>query len=85
MGTGPARPAARRHARAVADGDGLAPVESTYVVCTNDQIVHPGLQAILARRCSHQVEWATSHSPFLSQPALVAGLLGDIARSAAPG
>ena len=60
-------------------------VESTYVVCTDDQIVHPGLQAILARRCSHQVEWATSHSPFLSQPALVAGLLGDIARSAAPG
>jgi pimeloyl-ACP methyl ester carboxylesterase len=54
---------------------------STYAVCTNDQIVHPGLQRILARRCSHQASWPTDHSPFLSRPDLVIELLDDLARS----
>jgi pimeloyl-ACP methyl ester carboxylesterase len=52
---------------------------STYVVCANDQAIHPGLQRILARRCLTTVEWPTGHTPFLSRPELVAALLADLA------
>jgi pimeloyl-ACP methyl ester carboxylesterase len=48
---------------------------STYVVCANDQTVHPDLQRILARRCTTNVEWPTGHSPFLCQPDRVVDLL----------
>lgn len=48
---------------------------STYVVCADDQAVHPDLQRIMARRCSTILEWNTGHSPFLSHPELVADLL----------
>ncbi len=53
---------------------------STYAVCTADNIVHPGLQRVLARRADHVVEWPTGHSPFLSRPELVADLLAHVAR-----
>jgi pimeloyl-ACP methyl ester carboxylesterase len=53
---------------------------STYVVCADDQAIHPELQRILARRCTTSVEWPTGHSPFLCRPELVidlvAGLVG---------
>jgi pimeloyl-ACP methyl ester carboxylesterase len=52
---------------------------STYVVCTEDNIVHPDLQRVLARRADEVVEWRTGHSPFLSRPGLVAELLGRLA------
>jgi pimeloyl-ACP methyl ester carboxylesterase len=52
---------------------------STYVVCRDDLAVHPGLQDLLARRCTARVRWATSHSPFLSQPALLSSLLTELA------
>jgi pimeloyl-ACP methyl ester carboxylesterase len=52
---------------------------STYVVCANDQALHPVLQRILARRCITTVEWPTGHAPFLSRPDLVAGLLASLA------
>ncbi len=52
---------------------------STYVVCTDDMIVHPGLQELLARRCTETVVWPTSHSPFLSHPELVGDLLVGLA------
>jgi pimeloyl-ACP methyl ester carboxylesterase len=52
---------------------------STYAVCTLDNIVHPELQRILARRADAVVEWATGHSPFLSRPDLVADLLVEVA------
>jgi pimeloyl-ACP methyl ester carboxylesterase len=52
---------------------------STYAVCTLDNIVHPELQRILARRADHLVEWPTGHSPFLSRPDLVADLLVAVA------
>jgi hypothetical protein len=52
---------------------------STYAVCTLDNIVHPDLQRILARRADCVVEWPTGHSPFLSRPDLVTGLLADVA------
>jgi pimeloyl-ACP methyl ester carboxylesterase len=54
---------------------------STYVVCTDDQGVHPDLQRVMARRCTTTVEWPTSHSPFLSAPDRVADLLADLARA----
>ncbi len=52
---------------------------STYAVCTLDNIVHPDLQRILARRADRVVEWPTGHSPFLSRPDLVADLLASLA------
>ena len=54
---------------------------STYAVCTDDNIVHPDLQRVMARRCSSSLEWPTDHSPFLSAPQLVADLLTDLAQS----
>jgi pimeloyl-ACP methyl ester carboxylesterase len=48
---------------------------STYVVCTDDQAIHPDLQRILARRCTTSQEWPTGHSPFLSHPEQVRDLL----------
>ena len=50
---------------------------STYVVCTADQVVHPDLQRLLARRCTETVVMPTSHSPFLSRPELVVDLLAE--------
>ena len=54
---------------------------STYAVCTDDNIVHPDLQRVMARRCSSSIEWPTDHSPFLSTPNLVADVLIDLAQS----
>ena len=53
---------------------------STYVVCANDQGVHPDLQRIMAGRCTEQLEWPVGHSPFANRPELVAELLVDHAR-----
>lgn len=55
-------------------------VPSTYAICTEDRAVGVGLQRVLAARCTHTIEWPTSHSPFLSRPELVADLLIDLAR-----
>ena len=52
---------------------------STYVVCANDEAIHPSLQRILARRCITTAEWPTGHTPFLSRPDLIAALLADLA------
>lgn len=57
--------------RALAWRDG----PSTYVVCADDQKVHPDLQRILARQCTTSLQWPTAHSPFLSQPHRVVDLL----------
>lgn len=51
---------------------------STYVVCADDQTIHPDLQRILACRCTTSVEWATGHSPFLSRPEQVHALLRSL-------
>jgi pimeloyl-ACP methyl ester carboxylesterase len=55
---------------------------STYVVCADDQGVHPDLQRIMARRCTESVEWPVGHSPFANRPELVADLVIDLARRA---
>jgi pimeloyl-ACP methyl ester carboxylesterase len=54
---------------------------STYVVCSGDLIIHPGLQAVLATRCTHSHTWPTGHSPFVSHPTLLASLLVTLAAS----
>ena len=51
---------------------------STYAICTEDLIVHPDFQRIVAGRCTSSVEWATDHSPFLCRPDLVARLISDL-------
>jgi pimeloyl-ACP methyl ester carboxylesterase len=52
---------------------------STYVVCDNDLAIHPGLQRIMAERCTTRVEWSSDHSPFLSHPEEVVRLLAALA------
>lgn len=54
---------------------------STYAICAKDNIVHPDLQRMLARRATTSVEWPTGHSPFLSRPDLVADLLLSVRSS----
>ena len=41
-------------------------VASTYVVCTEDQAVHPVHQEAMAARCDSVVRLDTDHSPFMS-------------------
>jgi pimeloyl-ACP methyl ester carboxylesterase len=57
---------------------------STYIVCANDMAIHPDLQRILARRCTNSAEWQSGHSPFMSQPDRLAGLVRALAVSAGP-
>ncbi|GAC1309754.1 MAG: alpha/beta hydrolase [Acidimicrobiales bacterium] len=58
---------------------------STYVVCTNDQTIHPAVQEVLGQRCGQTVVWPTDHSPFLSQPELVSTLLIELAANKSTG
>ena len=57
-------------------------IESTYVVCSDDQTIAPESQRKMATNANHVVEWDTSHSPMLSRPELVADLLVDLAGGA---
>ncbi|HEV7655160.1 MAG TPA: alpha/beta fold hydrolase [Mycobacteriales bacterium] len=52
-------------------------VPSTYVLTTDDRAVHPEDQRIMARNAGAVVEIATSHSPFLSRPDLVADIIAE--------
>jgi pimeloyl-ACP methyl ester carboxylesterase len=57
-------------------------IPTTYVVCTEDRMIHPDTQRDMAAAAGAEVvEWQSSHSPFLSHPGLVADL---VARRAAP-
>jgi pimeloyl-ACP methyl ester carboxylesterase len=51
---------------------------STYAACADDLVVHPGLQRILAARCTDSTTWPTGHAPFLSRPQLVVELLARV-------
>ena len=44
----------------------LGDIPSTYVICSQDQAVHPVHQEIMARRCTDSITLDTDHSPFLS-------------------
>jgi pimeloyl-ACP methyl ester carboxylesterase len=50
-------------------------IPSTYVICAQDRVILPSLQRRMAKRATRVVEWDTSHSPFASQPHLVAELI----------
>lgn len=52
-------------------------VPTTYVVCTRDRAIHPDEQREMAKNAGEVVEFDTGHSPFLSRPDLVAGLVAD--------
>ena len=54
---------------------------ATYVVCTDDRAIPVPLQRSNAARVGNTLEWPTSHSPFLSRPDLVAGLLLELSSS----
>ena len=54
---------------------------STYVRCLQDQAVHPDHQAVMAARCTRQVDLDADHSPFVSAVSEVADLLERIACS----
>lgn len=57
-------------------------IESTYVVCNDDQTISPESQRKMAAQADHVVELDGSHSPMLAQPAAVADLLAGIAGGA---
>jgi len=48
---------------------------STYVLCTQDQAIHPDRQRFFADRCSSVVALEASHSPMLSMPSRVAEII----------
>ena len=50
-------------------------VPSSYVVCTDDRAVQPSAQRDRAARVGAAVELDTDHSPFFSNPALLAGFI----------
>ncbi len=54
-------------------------VPSTYVVCTDDQAVHPDSQRQMAARATRTEEWDCGHSPMLCRPDLVVDLLTRLA------
>lgn len=51
---------------------------STYVVCTRDRSVHPGLQEHMAGRCTNVVRFDTDHSPFLSMTKETADVIAGV-------
>lgn len=50
-------------------------VPSTYVVCTQDQAIHPDVQRVLAGRCTYVEQIDASHSPMLSMPGRVSDIV----------
>jgi pimeloyl-ACP methyl ester carboxylesterase len=54
-------------------------VPTTYVVCMQDNAIPAAYQESALSRASRFEVWPCSHSPFLSQPARVAGLLARLA------
>lgn len=57
---------------------GWEAVPSTYVICEQDQAIPPVAQEAMAQRAGEVLRMDTGHSPFLSQPEALAGLLQAI-------
>lgn len=61
-------------------------IPTTYVVCTEDRMIHPDTQRDMAADAAavgaEVLEWPSSHSPFLSRPDVVADLVARLAGSA---
>lgn len=69
------RPVHRLVFRGVPEVIAWRTVPSTYVVCTEDQVVHPELQRAMAARATRTVEWPCGHSPLATRPQAVADLV----------
>ncbi|MFB7085642.1 alpha/beta hydrolase [Streptomyces sp. NPDC056296] len=52
---------------------------STFVVCTDDRVVHPDLQRRLSKRATHTVTWDSDHGAFASHEADTVELLSRLA------
>ena len=50
----------------------LPATPSHYIVCEDDRAVSPELQQAMARRCDSSQRIHASHSPYISQPDLIA-------------
>jgi pimeloyl-ACP methyl ester carboxylesterase len=50
-------------------------IPSTYVVCERDAVIPVAAQEMMAERADRVLRMPTSHSPFLSRPAQLAGVL----------
>jgi pimeloyl-ACP methyl ester carboxylesterase len=57
---------------------GWKAVPSTYVIGERDQAIPPFAQDAMAQRAGEVLRMDTGHSPFLSQPEALAGLLRQI-------
>ena len=57
-------------------------IPSTYVVTTDDAAIPPDLQRAMAQRSARVHELPGSHSPFLSRPDELAGILREEVRTA---
>ena len=55
-----------------------AQIPTTYVVCDQDRAIPPRSQIAMSRAATHVDTLHSSHSPFLSQPAKLAGILAGI-------
>lgn len=77
------RPVHRVLFRAVPESIAWRSRPSTYVVCTQDEVVHPELQRAMAARATRAVEWPCGHSPLATRPDVVAALIADRVRAAA--
>ncbi len=60
-------------------GEAWNGITTTYVVCTDDAAIHPERQRQMAALADHVIEWESGHSPFFSDPELIANLLSDYA------
>jgi pimeloyl-ACP methyl ester carboxylesterase len=50
-------------------------IPNTYVICEADNAIPVAAQELMAKRADHVQRLDTSHSPFLSQPGVLAGLI----------
>jgi pimeloyl-ACP methyl ester carboxylesterase len=71
------RPVHRPVFRGVPEQIAWRGLPSTYVVCTDDEAVHPELERAMARRATRTVELAAGHTPLLTAPDAVAELIID--------
>jgi pimeloyl-ACP methyl ester carboxylesterase len=66
------------HGRGVPDAFAWRSVPSTYVVCEEDRALDPVLQERMSRRCTMTYRLRSDHSPFISQPELLADIILSI-------
>jgi pimeloyl-ACP methyl ester carboxylesterase len=53
--------------------------ESVYIAARDETTIAPSLVGLFAGRCTTSQTWPTGHSPYLTHPAEVAGLIANLA------